>query len=279
MDTRFWGPSGWRLLHLIVSTPLQTRKEEDLYKFFELLPYVLPCKFCRKSLSIYYEERPIKHKYNTMKRWLYEIHNDVNDKLRSQNLLKEPNPTYEEIESRYSKWVDTPCASTQMLGWDFLYSVANTTPSKSLKSTPLEGAPAVIDTPILKNRWNTMNYKERIPYVEKWWHLLGKVLPFKPWIVAWEKIEKINGPAPVKEGKKAVLNWLYKMEHGICSSMSEEAPHGSFNGLCKEISTFSSGCGTKTSPRVKTCRAKKNTARETLRKQRNLRYKQHGGVL
>ena len=279
MDTRFWGPSGWRLLHMTVSTPLQDRKEEDLYNFFELLPYVLPCKFCRKSLSIYYEARPIPKSYRAMKLWLYEIHNDVNEKLRSQNLLKEPNPSFKEIEERYSKWVNMPCASTQMLGWDFLYSIANTTPCKSLKSSPLEGAPALVDTPELKNRWNTMNYKERIPYVEKWWKLIGKVLPFKPWRSAWEKNEKINGLIPVFKGKKAVLAWVYKMEHGICSSMSEEAPHGSFNGLCKEISTFASGCGSKTNPRVKTCRAKKNTARETLRKQRNLRYEQHGGVL
>jgi hypothetical protein len=271
MDTRFWGPSGWRLLHLTVAAPLQERDEAKIYDFFTILPYVLPCKFCRYSLSEYYEKRPVPHTYALMNKWLYNIHNDVNGKLRGQNLLKTSNPTFEEIESRYKQWVSTPCATTNMLGWDFLFSVANTTPSKALNSSPMESTPENIHTPAEKNKWNTMRYKERIPYVEKWWALIADVLPFEPWRTAWQKAENKYGPAPVIKGKRLVLSWLYKMERFICKTMSEDAPHNSFDGLCKEVSAFSSGCGKVTGPRVKTCRAKKMAARETLRRNRNAR--------
>lgn len=279
MDTRFWGPSGWRLLHLVVATPMQERTIAHMRVFFECLPFVLPCKFCRYSLSGYYDARPIPAKQEDFERWLYNIHNDVNGKLRSQNLLKMDNPTYEEVHKLYSAWADTPCASTQMLGWDFLFSVANTTPSKSSHSSPMDGAPPNIHTDKEKNKWNTMSHKERLPYVQKWWNLLGSVLPFKPWRDAWQKATTAIGTAPVKKGKKAVLAWLYKMEKFVCKTMAEDAPHNSFDGLCKEITAFSSGCGKKTSPRVKTCRAKKNIARSTLRRNRIKRYTQSGGFL
>ena len=279
MDTRFWGPSGWRLLHLTLEAPLAGRSEKQIKQLFEVLPYVLPCKFCRYSLSGYYENRPIPSTYSEMGQWLFKIHNDVNDKLRKQNISVEKNPPYEEIQKRYEEWTSMPCASTQILGWDFLFSVANTTPSKSLASSPMEDAPTDLSSPQLRNKWNTMNYKERLPYVQKWWNLIADVLPFAPWRTAWHKAEKQHGKAPVKKGKRAVLNWLFKMEQTICKLMAENAPHDSFSGLCKEVSTFASGCGKKTSPRVKTCRAKKNAARETLRRARNARFSEHGGVL
>ena len=279
MDTRFWGPSGWRLLHLTVEAPLGSRSEEAVHELFTLLPFVLPCKFCRYSLSEYYKDRPIPIQFEKKRHWLYKIHNNVNAKLRSQNLSVVADPTYKEVHELYSKWALQPCASTQILGWDFLFSIANTTPSKSSKSSPLENAPIDLDTPTQRNTWNTMNYKERIPYIQKWWDLIHTILPFEPWRDAWTAAELKLGKAPVKKGRKAVLAWLYTMEKTICRHMAEEAPHDSFNGLCKEVSTFSSGCGTKTSSRIKTCRAKKNSARETLRKARNLRFADHGGIL
>ena len=54
MDTRFWGPDGWKLLHSITENypTVPDKKNKDLYrKFFLSLPYVLPCVYCRKSLT------------------------------------------------------------------------------------------------------------------------------------------------------------------------------------------------------------------------------------
>ena len=58
MDTRFWGPSGWRLLHLITFATSDI-DNDHLQLFFRNLPYVLPCKFCRASLTDYYAVDPI----------------------------------------------------------------------------------------------------------------------------------------------------------------------------------------------------------------------------
>jgi hypothetical protein len=271
MDTRFWGPCGWRLLHLSVTTPLNDRNFKKIKEFYTLLPFVLPCKFCRQSLSKYYINRPLPDDYSKMNKWLYDIHNDVNDKLRSQNILNTSNPPFEKIQDEYMKWSESPCASSTILGWDFLFSIANTTPSKNLKSSPIVDAPDNLDSPELRNQYNTMNYKERIPYVKKWWSLLKFVFPYKPWRTAWAKGERQYGLAPVTDGKKAVLAWLFNIQKAVCKSMMEETPYNSFNGLCKEVSLFSSGCGNAKTKLTKTCRAKKLKARETLRRDRIMR--------
>lgn len=279
MDTRFWGPSGWRLLHLAVATPKQERELVAVNKNFEELPYVLPCKFCRYSLSGYYEQHPIPESFPKYERWLYEIHNEVNGKLRSQNILNQPNPTYEDIHKRYAAWASAPCASSQMLGWDFLYSIANTTPSKTSHSAPMDNASPNITSDHERNKYNILTYKERLPHIQRWWDSFGEVLPFAPWRSAWKRGTTKFGKAPVKKGKKAVLAWLYKMEQFVCATMAEEAPHNSFEGLCKEVSAFSSGCGKKTSSRVITCRAKKISVREKLRRTRRAKFHTAGGVL
>lgn len=267
MDTRFWGPAGWRLLHLTVTTPLNGRHFSDIKEFFKLLPFILPCKFCRQSLSKYYLKRPVPSSYNNMNKWLYDIHNDVNDKLRSQNLLKTPNPPFSKIQDEYMKWSQSPCAPTTILGWDFLFSVANTTPSKSLHSTPIVDAPPNLGTPELRNEWNTMDYKERIPIVERWWSLLPLIFPYKPWSAAWRSTCADIKP-PVSSGKKAVLSWLFNIQKDVCQAMQEHAPHNSFSGLCKQVSAFSSGCGKAKTKNTKTCRAKKMAARNSLSRNR-----------
>ncbi len=66
----------------------------------------------------------------------------------------------------------------------------------------------------------------------------------------------------------------------MCAALKEEAPHNSFTGLCSELHTFSSGCGSKKhSVKMKTCRAIKSNARKTLKKRRTKTYKAIGGFL
>jgi hypothetical protein len=218
-------------------------------------------------LASYYENRPVPNNYEDMEYWLYKIHNDVNDKLRGQNLLSTPDPTFKDIHNRYKQWSLMPCATTQILGWDFLYSIAATTPSVRIKSTPMTNAPEILHTPQDRNKWNMMGYKERLPYIREWWQLFGKVLPYKPWRKAWSKIID----PPVEKGKTEVLNWLYKTEQIVCKMMSEETIHNSFGGLCKEISAFSSNCSKNTNAKMKTCRAKKQSARNRIIKLRTIK--------
>jgi hypothetical protein len=275
MDTRFWGPSGWRILHM-VSFQAPTLPTTPLGTFFENIPYVLPCKYCRASLTDYIFADPIPAAKD-MAEWLHRIHNRVNCKLREQKLLNTPNPKWPEIQKRYHAWMTAPCTKRRMVGWDFLFSIANTTPSTTTKSTPMPGAPPELPTNALKNRWNVLTATERFPYLEAWWGTLAVILPFSEWRTAWQQALKTHGKAPVRKGKRAMVTWLYAMERSICAHLKESTPHDSFEGLCSELATFSSGCGK--SKRSKTCRATKGRARATLKQRRASTYRAVGGYL
>ena len=92
MDTRFWGPCGWVLLHGIVNNynEIKTNNKKDKYKlFFYSLPLVLPCIYCRRSLIDYYNELPLTNDIlddkSKLCKWIYKIHNK--NEMRTQPLL------------------------------------------------------------------------------------------------------------------------------------------------------------------------------------------------
>jgi hypothetical protein len=123
IDTRYWGPSGWDLFHRIA---FHSKHPKNVLRN---MAEVLPCKFCRNSTRQYVKELPYNSK-NPAK-WLYDIHNKVNDKLRTQ-CAKDPkvvnpgeDPSFEEIEQRYKdKNLD------EKIGNEFLQSIAvNYTPT------------------------------------------------------------------------------------------------------------------------------------------------------
>lgn len=124
MDTRFWGPSGWDLFHRIAA---HSKDPDDVLKH---MAEILPCKFCRNSTRRFVKERPYD-KHNPEK-WLYEIHNMVNHKLRSQcsNDPKVvdpgPNPTFEDVREKFRNR-----SLNVLFGQEFLLSVA-----VNFKSTP-----------------------------------------------------------------------------------------------------------------------------------------------
>jgi hypothetical protein len=117
----------------------------------------------------------------------------------------------------------------------------------------------------------------RIPYIRAWWRSLAAVLPFAEWRTAWAAAIRRHGEAPLEAGRKAMTAWLYRMEKAVCEELHEQKPHDSFEGLCSELATFSSGCGS--SKRSKTCRSKKRHARRTLKHRRRATYKLTGGFL
>lgn len=99
IDTRHWGPSGWQLLHLIAF------KATNPEKFLSNIGNSLPCKFCRHSTKQYIREFPLK---GDPGEWLYEIHNKVNHKLRTQckgdPKVIDPgeNPSFEDVRKMYA---------------------------------------------------------------------------------------------------------------------------------------------------------------------------------
>jgi hypothetical protein len=116
IDTRYWGPSGWQLFHYIAEHA--SRPEPVLQQMHR----VLPCKFCRDSTSKFVHDHPLK---GDPVQWVYEIHNMVNDKLRTQ--CKDdaavvdpgPDPTLEDVRRKYQSM-----KLTNVLGRDFLFAVA-----------------------------------------------------------------------------------------------------------------------------------------------------------
>lgn len=106
MDTRFWGPSGWQLLHLIAFAQ-RPGQEAEYELFFNGLKDILPCKFCRASTAEFMEtELPLHPRVKDTARWLYDLHNRVNRKLREQSKSDPnvrdpgPDPTFEEVRKR-----------------------------------------------------------------------------------------------------------------------------------------------------------------------------------
>lgn len=200
MDTRFWGPSAWRLLHLMA---FSDHRSPELYTFLKNLPNILPCKYCRESLRKFYKESPLRDAYpNDLAKWMYDIHNDVNNKLRKQGLLKTPNPTFAEVKEMYKPWLTNP--PEHILGFDFFKSVAYIkSKSKSSKETELK----------------------------EWWNSIGEALPFSAWRQQWSAAEEKEGKAPLEKGRQAVVAWLYRIQG-----------KQNYKDFTKETRAFSSAC-------------------------------------
>lgn len=95
--TKVWGPAGWLFLHCVTfgypldpdnydqqhgMPPGSTRKHYS--KFFNEVGRVLPCRYCRDSYQEYILELPVEKflkDRESLVKWLYHIHNRVNDKL------------------------------------------------------------------------------------------------------------------------------------------------------------------------------------------------------
>jgi hypothetical protein len=113
MMTKVWGPAGWLFLHAITfgypyainpENPDHATKQEDYYKFFYYLGKVLPCKYCRESYQEFMNKLSPIDKLNTRKeltRWMYDLHNLVNDKL---NVPMRERPSFEEVEKTYENY-------------------------------------------------------------------------------------------------------------------------------------------------------------------------------
>lgn len=217
IDTRFWGPSGWQLFHLITFKSPDTGKD-----VLDDMPGILPCPFCRESTTKFVAKNPIHKPYS---KWLYDIHNMVNHKLRSQcaedpNVIDPgPDPTYEEIKSRYEA-IEKPDA---VPGRDFLMSVAYSYPSE----------PESRD--MSRQREFLHHLAEAYPFA-----CLRRV--FQRYIQAHE---------PTLDSQRTYTKWMY----GLLKQLSEEIGTSirSYRGYMSHLAYYKSGCAGK-SYKGKTCR-------------------------
>jgi hypothetical protein len=250
MDTRYWGPSGWKLLHSITFN--YSKEKKEFYKeFFYNIAFVLPCKFCRKSYSEYITELPVdlSSKENFTK-WLWKIHNKVNDKLRTQGFCKEENPEFSFVKKMYNQKLSQGCSKVNFEGWEFLFSVVEGHPySKlSLVSKPFASYEER-NTPLERNKNNSMEPSERLLYYKKFWELVPEVLPFQEWTTLWKKFDSSH-----YNTRASLLKNLYKIRCGLEAELELENKT-QFLSLCKELRRYKSGCNKST--RSKTCRSQR----------------------
>ncbi len=244
MDTKFWGPSGWKLLHTL-TLMYEPQQRAAMADFFELLPYVLPCKFCRNSLATYYEELPINlSSRQALVKWLWKIHSKVNDKLRGQGQKIPADPSLTEVKQIYGKYVPgnkpNPCESFP--GWDFLFSIAHNHPLNS-PSKPMPGAPTDLkgsDDAIL-NKWNLLPNKRRYCYWRRFWPALAAVLP-PVWANSWRRAAGV----PCTQNRRSTVAWLWRTR---CKFADGADP---YKAVCHKLATYESGCSKST--RARTCR-------------------------
>jgi hypothetical protein len=304
MDTRMWGGSGWTGVHGgAKAADADAAMVKPVAAFVGALPYALPCRYCRSSLTGYMRQLPPPPATRSSSggdrwsRWAYAVHNLVNGKLRSQGLLKTKNPPFAEVDGRYAALLAAP-GPQPMRGWDFLAAVAWTTPPVS-DAAALKASAPMPDVPVpppsaplwQRNAANTVPPAERRRLVARFWETVGPALSRPEWRAAWAAAVDAEGPAPVAKGPRAVTAWLCRVRGRVCGACSgsggPKAP--SYAATCAELKAFASGCGgagahdhASTSGRAssrKTCRAQKLSARRALTLKRKRVYAATGGFI
>jgi hypothetical protein len=256
MDTRYWGPSGWRLLHLIAISP-NTAKNKTVW---EMLPFVLPCKFCRASLSDYYKDHPIPTEAHEFPKWLYIIHNCVNKKLRDQGQHLSSDPSFKEVSTHYKNYYKQGCTKTVFPGWEMLFSIADCHPDRII-SKPMPDTPKIVPTTLKeRNRYNLLTSEERKEALQNFWESFPDVLPFEEWKTSWKKYAGSCEKAIIN--RRSAMSWLWKIRCGLESDL-QQLGQTNFHGLCKEVANYRSSCST--NRRARTCRSVKHSSRKTLR--------------
>jgi len=234
MDTRYWGPDGWRLLHSIAVTYPErpTKQDKRLYSdFFRSLKLILPCIYCRNSFSQYIEEIPI-HPYlkdrKSLSYWVYLMHNKVNDKLAKQDLHVEYNDDFIGIHNKYlrlAKNFNEFQCQDPVPGWDFIYSVLFNYPKKSSFQS---------------------KEPDRYQAYTDFFYLLAKVLPF-PYLrdSLQEHITKYPVENYLSLGR--LKQWGHALERTYCKKVKLLCPN--YQDRCYSIELFRAGCNGKNDPK------------------------------
>ena len=215
MDTRFWGPSAWQLFHLI---SLKSEHPDDVLNDMK---DVLPCRFCRESTTQFVKEHPLR---GDSGKWLYEIHNKVNDKLRKQAetdpTIVNPgeDPTFEEIKKKYESM-----KPTAVPGRDFLFAIAYNYPEQ----------PEPQDMATQRT----------------FLHHLADAYPFQKLRKVFDKYVRENEPELAN--RKTYMKWMYGLLKKLSEEVEQDIP--SFKGYAHHVAYYKSGCSKKTY-HGKTCR-------------------------
>lgn len=263
MDTRFWGPSGWRFLHQITTAYEPRTQKTAVQALFTALPFVLPCKYCRAHLTQHMKKEPLApalQSKDTLAKWIYTIHNHVNAKLRSQGIPVHDDPSYAAVKKYYEETLEYGCTKTYFPGWEFLFSIAETHPlaKDSANSSPIPNSPPRSPGMTLDelNEYNLLTPRERFEQYTIFWSALCKSLPFEEWRSLWSDLEHEVGLDRAVSQRQSLVRSLWKLR---CRMESEFELQNTtkFADLCSTLSFYRSGCSTST--KGVTCRRKLRT--------------------
>lgn len=215
MDTRYWGPSGWELFHLIA---FRSPHPDDV---LNIMKDVLPCKYCRASTTQYVHEHPLR---GDPGKWLYEIHNMVNNKLRTQcaddPTVVDPgeDPAFAAVKAKYMAM-----KPTKVPGRDFLMSVAYIYPND----------PQQTDMALQRT----------------FMHALAKAYPFEELRTVFS--DYVDAHEPALESQRTYTKWMYGLLKALSSKTGSRIP--TYRGYSHHVAYYKSGCSKK-SYHGKTCR-------------------------
>ena len=240
MDTRYWGPSAWQLFHLIA---FRSEHPDDV---LNAMKDVLPCKFCRESTTEFVHKHPLR---GNPGKWLYDIHNMVNGKLRSQAKTDPtvidpgPDPEFETIKSMY-----LAMKPVQVPGRDFLFVIS-------------------ANYPVVPEETDMATQRHFL-------HALAKAYPFQ----SLRKVfaEYVAETEPDLSSRKAYMHWMY----GLLSRLSRAVgkPMPTYRGYAHRVAYYRSGCSKKTY-RGKTCRTLAGGGRTKDRDRRRTYRVSHTSLL
>lgn len=239
MDTRFWGPSGWQLLHLIAqeypadNVDGMTKRRYEL--FFNSMKDVLPCKFCRESTSNFMAQEefalhPAMKSRKTLTQWLYSLHNRVNKKLRDQcaedsRVICPPeDPTYEQVYNIYQELLHVDPEVPP--GMDFLYCIVFNYPKNKEEIT-----------------------SDKVQAYFEFFMNLYYVYPYKKLRKVIQNFIEHHIVYDALQSRTTLMSWFHTMMRAVSKEIGNSSILPSWN----KISYYASGCQKK-SYRGKTCR-------------------------
>lgn len=87
-DPTEWGKYGWKFLHAITegySVSPTFDEKQSARNLVNSLPYLLPCNKCKINFKDHLSKRPLTDEIlntrSSFKKWMIDIHNDVNRSL------------------------------------------------------------------------------------------------------------------------------------------------------------------------------------------------------
>jgi hypothetical protein len=182
---------------------------------------ILPCPFCRESTTKFTHELPMQ---GDPGRWLYDLHNKVNHKLRSQSkedpsvIDPGPDPSFEDIKKRYKSM-----KLTNVPGRDFLFVVAANYPDEP---TPDDMATQ-----------------------RRFLKLLSDVYPYQELRAVFQDYHERY--VPCLDSRKDYMKWMYGLLHAMSKKIGVRI--SSYKGYVQHVMYYKSGCSKKTY-KGKTCR-------------------------